>query len=192
MKPRATCAAAIALAVLLALPACSADTPVPAPARPAPAGAEGPAASAGATGGGACGELERTVFACSSAEKHIALCEVSARDARPAALQYRIARTGSPPEMVYPGPGDASPAFSTGTKTLAGGGGAWIEFTRASYRYVVFSFWLQGSGETAGVAVEQGGKRQATLHCQAGAQSELGPDYFETAQIPASNADFLP
>lgn len=140
----------------------------------------------------ACAERERTVFACRSGEKQIALCEITASGERPAALHYRIGRTGSPPEMVYPAAGDLVPAFSTGVKTLAGGGGAWIEFSRASYRYVVFSFWLQGSGETAGVAVEQAGKRQATLRCQPGAQSELGPDYFEAARLPASAEDFLP
>lgn len=127
------------------------------------------------------------MFACRSGAKHIALCEGPA-----AALQYRIGRSGSPPEMVYPGPGEDSPAFSAGTATLAGGGGAWVEFTRAPYRYVVFSFWLQGRGETAGVAVEQGGKRLATLRCDAAARSELGPDYFGAARLPASARDFLP
>lgn len=135
----------------------------------------------------ACVEGERTVFACRSGVKHIALCEGPV-----AALQYRIGRSGSPPEMVYPGPGEDSPAFSAGTATLAGGGGAWVEFTRAPYRYVVFSFWLQGRGETAGVAVEQGGKRLATLRCDAAARSELGPDYFGAARLPASARDFLP
>lgn len=132
------------------------------------------------------------MFACRSGAKHIALCEGPAGGERPTALQYRIGKPGAPTEMVYPAPGESSPAFSTGVVTLAGGSGAWVEFTRPPYRYVVFSFWLQGRGETAGVAVEQGGKRLATLHCDASARSELGPDYFGAARLPASNADFLP
>ncbi len=132
------------------------------------------------------------MFACRSGQKHIALCERPASGEGSAALQYRIGRPGALPEMVYPGPGEGSPVFSAGTVTLAGGGGAWVEFTRPPYRYVVFSFWLQGKGETAGVAVEQGGKRLATLRCDAAARSELGADYFGAARLPASNGDFLP
>ncbi|ATE62193.1 hypothetical protein [Thauera sinica] len=157
-------------ALLLALPACAAGTPASA----------------------SCGEGERIVFACRSGTKHIALCESPAGGEQPGVLQYRIGRPGSPPEMVYPGAGDASPAFSTGIATLAGGGGAWVEFARPPYRYVVFSFWLQGSGETAGVAVERGGRRRATLRCRAGVRSELGRDYFAAARLPASERDFLP
>jgi len=189
-------------AVLLALPACSADTPAPAPARPTaerveaptppasaapPAGGNAAASAATEASSAACAAGERTVFACRSGAKDIALCEGPG-----AALQYRFGKPGSPPEMIYPGPGEGSPAFSAGAATLAGGGGAWVEFTRPPYRYVVFSFWLQGKGETAGVAVEQGGKRLATLRCDAAARSELGADYFGAAHLPASNSDFLP
>lgn len=75
---------------------------------------------------------------------------------------------------------------------LSGGGGAWIEFERSPYRYVVFSFWIQGQGEVAGVAVDKGGKRQATLRCRGAAISELGPDYFTAAGIAPSDGEFLP
>jgi len=75
---------------------------------------------------------------------------------------------------------------------LAGGGGAWIEFERGRYRYVVYSFWIKGKGEVAGVAVEKGGKRQATLRCKGAAISELGPDYFSAAGIAPSEEEFIP
>lgn len=91
-----------------------------------------------------------------------------------------------------PWPGRCVLAFSTVTATLAGGCGAWGEFTRATYRYVVFSFWLQAIGSSAGAAVEDAGKRLATLRCEAETRSELGPDYFGAACLPAPNRDFLP
>jgi hypothetical protein len=168
--------------LLLALPACSAGNP---PSTP-------PTTQPTTQPSTLCSDDERIVFACRSGAKHIALCERPAHGEGPASLHYRIGRPGSPPELVYPGPGDATPVFLTGTATLAGGGGAWVEFSRAPYRYVVFSFWLQGKGETAGVAVERAGRRRATLRCAAGTRSELGADYFDAARLPASKRDFLP
>jgi len=108
-----------------------------------------------------------------------------------AALQYRFGRAGKPPELNYPAAGD-TPAFRAGSTALAGGGGAWIEFERGQYHYTVYSFWIKGEGEVAGVAVNKGGKRRATLRCRGTTLSELGPDYFNAAGIPPSSEDFLP
>jgi hypothetical protein len=108
-----------------------------------------------------------------------------------ASLTYRFGRAGKAPELVYPAAG-ATPDFRAGGTMLSGGGGAWIEFERNPYRYVVFSFWIQGQGEVAGVAVDKGGKRQATLRCKGAAISELGPDYFTAAGIVPSDGEFLP
>jgi len=106
-------------------------------------------------------------------------------------LQYRFGRAGKPPELNYPASGD-TPAFRAGSTALAGGGGAWIEFELGQYRYTVYSFWIKGEGEVAGVAVDKGGKRRATLRCRGTTLSELGPDYFNAAGIPPSSEDFLP
>jgi hypothetical protein len=106
-------------------------------------------------------------------------------------LLYRFGRPGKPAELTYPAAGD-TPAFRAGSSALAGGGGAWIEFERGQYRYNVYSFWIKGEGEVAGVAVDRDGKRRATLRCRGQAISELGPDYFTAAGISPSDSDFLP
>lgn len=106
-------------------------------------------------------------------------------------MQYRFGRAGKPPELHYPAAGD-TPAFRAGNTALVGGGGAWVEFERSQYRYTVYSFWIKGEGEVAGVAVDKGGKRRAMLRCRGAAISELGPDYFEAAGIPPSSEEFLP
>lgn len=107
-------------------------------------------------------------------------------------LQYRIGRAGRTPEMRYPTRVDDTPAFRAGSTTLAGGGGAWVEFDRSRYRYVIFSFWIRSKGEVAGVAVEAGGTRRATLSCRGEATSELGADYFTAAGLTPSSGEFLP
>lgn len=108
-----------------------------------------------------------------------------------ASLQYRFGRPGRMPDLLYPAAG-AESAFRAGGTMLSGGGGAWVEFERGYYRYVVFSFWIQGQGEVAGVAVDKDGKRQATLRCKSAAISELGPDYFTAAGIAPSDGEFIP
>jgi len=139
-----------------------------------------------------CHDDEKIVFACALGAKVVSLCEAPAATGVAAALQYRIGRAGGTPEMRYPAPADDAPAFRAGSTALAGGGGAWVEFERGRYRYVVFSFWLRGKGEVAGVAVEVGGTRRATLRCRGAARSELGPDYFTAAGLAPSNGEFLP
>jgi len=123
--------------------------------------------------------------------KLVSLCEAPMPGGDASALQYRFGRPGKMPELYYPAAG-AKPDFRAGGTMLSGGGGAWIEFERASYRYVVYSFWIQGKGEVAGVAIDKGGKRLATLRCKGAAISELGPDYFTAAGIAPSDGEFLP
>ena len=138
-----------------------------------------------------CQPDEKTVFACPVGTKVVSLCEATRPSGGSAALLYRFGRPGKPPELTYPAAGD-TPAFRAGSSALAGGGGAWIEFERGQYRYNVYSFWIKGEGEVAGVAVDRDGKRRATLRCRGQAISELGPDFFTAAGIPPSDSDFLP
>lgn len=121
----------------------------------------------------------------------VSLCEAPMPGGGATSLQYRFGRAGNTPELYYPAAG-AAPGFRAGNTMLAGGGGAWIEFERSHYRYVVYSFWIKGKGEVAGVAVEKDGKRQATLRCRGEAISELGPEYFTAAGILPSDSEFLP
>ncbi len=139
-----------------------------------------------------CQEGERVVFACNTGPRQVSLCEAPANPERGARLRYRYGRVGGKPELVFPSDEDTSSAFRAGTATLSGGGGAWLEFDRGRFRYVVFSFWIRGKGEVAGVAVESDGKRQFTRRCRGAARSELGPDYFNAAGFTSAGRDFLP
>ena len=139
-----------------------------------------------------CQAGERVVFACTTGPRQLSLCEAPVNPERGARLQYRYGRVGSRPELVFPSDEDTAPGFRAGTATLSGGGGAWLEFERGRFRYVVFSFWIRGKGEVAGVAVEADGKRQLTRRCRGSARSELGPDYFSAAALPPADGDFLP
>lgn len=139
-----------------------------------------------------CRSDEKVVFACTVGTKLVSICEYPATEGGAVSLQYRIGRAGKKPEMHYPAIADDAPAFRAGSTALAGGGGAWVEFDRSRYRYVVFSFWIRGKGEVAGVAVEAEGTRRATLNCRGAATSELGPDYFTAAGLAPSSLEFLP
>lgn len=139
-----------------------------------------------------CEGAERVIFACRVGAKLVSLCEAQTAGEGLGSLQYRIGRPGRMLEMRYPAATDSDPAFRAGSTTLAGGGGAWVEFNRGRYRYVVYSFLMRGKGEVAGVAVEAEGARLATLRCRGPAISELGPDYFTAASLAASSGEFLP
>lgn len=139
-----------------------------------------------------CHAGERIVFACSTGPRQVSLCEAPVDPERGARLKYRYGRVGSKPELAFPSDEDTAPGFRAGTASLSGGGGAWLEFERGRFRYVVFSFWIRGKGEVAGVAVEADGKRQLTRRCRSAARSELGPDYFSAAGLPPADRDFLP
>lgn len=139
-----------------------------------------------------CEGAERVIFACRVGAKLVSLCEAPTTGEGVGLLQYRIGRPGRMLEMRYPAATDSDPAFRAGSTTLAGGGGAWVEFNRGRYRYVVYSFLIHGKGEVAGVAVEAEGTRLATLRCRGPAISELGPDYFTAAGLVASSGEFLP
>lgn len=139
-----------------------------------------------------CQESERVIFACRVGAKLVSLCEVQAAGDGVGSLQYRIGRPGRMLEMRYPAATDSDLAFRAGSTMLAGGGGAWVEFNRGRYRYVVYSFLMRGKSEVAGVAVEAEGARLATLRCRGPVISELGPDYFTAAGLAASSGEFLP
>lgn len=135
---------------------------------------------------------ETIVFSCSTGSKRVSLCEAGRSNDSEPRLSYRFGRPGDQPDMSYRAENGVGSGFQAATVPLAGGGGAWIEFTRRRHRYVVFSFWIRGEGEVSGVAIEQSGQRVATLPCREPAVSRIGPDYFSSTGLPTAKRDFLP
>lgn len=130
-----------------------------------------------------CSAGEVTLFGCGLGQKRVAVCgspDISAERGR---LQYRFGRPGSL-ELVYP-PADADWRAVTrgGVLAFSGGGGAYLAFTNGPYRYVVYTAIGRGWGTKAGVVVEKGGRRVASLPCKDQEVSELGPDLFARAGV---------
>ena len=137
-----------------------------------------------------CPPPQQTLFACATAAKTISVCGSPDLTATTGALQYRL-RGRSTLELAYPPAGaDWRAVTSAGTLTFSGGGGAFLAFSRAPYRYIVYSAIGRGWGSKAGVAVEKNGKRIANLACKGEARSELGPELFSRAGIASSEDGF--
>ena len=137
-----------------------------------------------------CAPSERGLFTCSTGTKTISICGSADLTASSGLLQYRFGRPAAL-ELSYP-PADANWRKTTrgGTLMFSGGGGAFLAFTNAPYRYIVYSAAGQGWGSKAGVVVERGGKRIASFACKGKATSELGPDLFSKAGIELANDGF--
>lgn len=130
-----------------------------------------------------CAPPERAVFSCSTGTKTIAVCRSPDLTASSGTLQYRFGRPAAL-ELSHPPAGaDWRAVTRGGTLTYSGGGGAWLAFTNAPYRYIVYSAVGKGWGSKAGVVVENGGRRIANLACKGKAMSELGPDLFSMAGV---------
>ena len=133
---------------------------------------------------------ERAVFSCTTGTKIIAVCRSQDLSASSGTLQYRFGRPAAV-ELSYPPPGtDWRAVTRGGTLTYSGGGGAWLAFTNAPYRYVVYSAVGKGWGSKAGVVVEKSGKRIANLACKGKAVSELGLDLFSQVGIEEAEDGF--
>jgi hypothetical protein len=113
-----------------------------------------------------CQASERTVVACNTGKKQIAVCAVGELGTASGQLTYRVAAIGQAPEMTYPdSPMQASAAFKLGSQNLMGDKQiAFLSFDKGQYRYLVYE--TSGKGlDKSGVAVEQSGKRIANLAC---------------------------
>lgn len=151
------------------------------PATASPAAAAGPAA---------CAPAERTVFACRAGARRIAVCASQPLGATGGQLQYRFGPPASA-ELVFPAAGDDWRAVTQGAAfALAGGGGAYLGFTRGDYRYVVYTAIGRGWGERAGVVVERGGRRIGHVRCTEAPVSAIGPALFDEAGVPPGPDDF--
>jgi hypothetical protein len=137
-----------------------------------------------------CPPRQQTLFACSTGAKTISVCGSPDLTATTGALQYRL-RGRSRVELSYPPAGaDWRAVTRAGTLMFSGGGGAFLAFSRAPYRYVVYSAVGRGWGSKAGVVVEKNGKKIASLACKGEARSELGPDLFSKAGIETADDGF--
>ncbi|MCM8596670.1 hypothetical protein [Accumulibacter sp.] len=150
------------------------------------ASAAGPASAVGSL----CTAGEVIVFSCATSRKLVSVCASPDLSPGRGYLQYRFGREGAP-EIVLPAQTDQGPSgVLAGTLTFAGGGGAYLRFAAAEYRYVVYSAWIRGSGSRDGVAVEKAGERVNSLRCARPVVSELGPDFFAAAGLAADSGDF--
>lgn len=146
--------------------------------------------SGAATGASHCSAEEETLFTCSTGRKLISVCASRDLSASSGFLQYRFGPPAAP-ELVYPPTNaDWRAVTRSSVLTYAGGGGAYLAFSRGPYRYVVYTAIGRGWGTKAGVVVEKGGKRVADLRCTSKETSELGPDLFARAGIAEDPGSF--
>jgi hypothetical protein len=137
-----------------------------------------------------CMPPDQAVFSCSTGTKLVAVCRTQDLTPRSGALQYRFGRLAAV-ELSHPPTGaDWRAVTQGGTLTYSGGGGAFLAFTNLPYRYIVYSAVGRGWGSKAGVVVEKGGKRIASLACKGRAASQLGPDLFAQAGIEEAEDGF--
>lgn len=139
-----------------------------------------------------CPPSLESLFFCRTGTKAIAVCGSPALGTTGGVLQYRFG-SSSKTELSYPpAGGDWRGVTRGGTLMFSGGGGAFLAFSRAPYRYVVYSAVGRGWGSKAGVVVEKDGKRIASLACDGKARSQLGPDLFTRAGIATVDDFELP
>lgn len=140
--------------------------------------------------GSHCSKEESVIFNCSVGKNTVSVCASSPIDKESGYLQYRFGPVGSP-ELAYPDKlKPPANSVTADTLTFAGGGGAYLRFTRNRYSYTVYTAIGQGWGEKAGVSVEKNGKRQINLSCKDRPVSELGPDFFDQAGLTKDESGF--
>jgi len=101
-------------------------------------------------------------------------------------VQYRFGPEGAPDIRLPLAAQDWRTRTRAGMLTYAGGGGAYVAFTNAPCRYVVYTAIGRGWGEKSGVAVEKNGKLVSNLPCTQEPVSEFGPDLFLTRVSPTT------
>jgi len=167
---------AVAALVLAAAPAQGAD------AKLAPRGAKVAAL---------CQAGESILFSCSAGKKVLSVCASRTLGATEGYIQYRFGLVGATPEMQVPETRrHPSGTLRADTLSFSGGGGAYLRFARGDFSYVVYTGVGKGWGEKAGVSVEKDRQPLANVKCSGPYLSELGPDLFQAAAIPADGGGF--
>jgi hypothetical protein len=137
-----------------------------------------------------CSATEQTLFTCSTGSKIVSVCATAELSPGAGSVQYRFGPVAAP-ELAYPRAGtDWRKLTRGGVLTFAGGGGAYLAFTNAPFRYVVYTAIGRGWGEKAGVVVEKHGKRVVNLRCVGKETSEIGPDLFAKSGIVKESGGF--
>jgi hypothetical protein len=131
-----------------------------------------------------CTQAERVAFSCSAGVKIVSVCESAA-----GAPVYRYGSPGKI-EIDYPSSDAWRGVTRSGVWAFSGGGGAWLAFHRAAFRYIVYTAIGRGWGEKSGVAVEENGKLLTNLACHGTPVSELGPDFFSKTGILEDEVPF--
>ena len=138
-----------------------------------------------------CLDAEQNLFSCTTGRNLVSVCGSADLSGSAGWLQYRFGPPGAP-QLSQPARDAAwRERVSAGTVMYSGGGGAYLMFHNPPYRTTVYSADGRGWGHKAGVVVDKQDKRLANLRCRQAETSELGPDLFERAQIPAARSGFL-
>jgi hypothetical protein len=145
--------------------------------------------STGQAASSLCVDTESILFTCRSGANVVSVC-ASQLSAGAGSVQYRFGPEGAPNIRFPLAAQDWRTWTRAGMLTFAGGGGAYVAFTSALYRYVVYTAIGRGWGTKAGVAVEKNGKLASNRRCTQEPVSELGPDLFRSANFPDDNEGF--
>jgi len=130
----------------------------------------------GYAAGSLCRSAEQALFSCRIGRNIASIC-ASGNSTGSGSLQYRYGPPGAP-QLRLPAAADHWRQMAAShTFTLIGGGGAYVAFASAPYRYVVYTSISHGR-EKAGVAVERNGRLIRNLRCSTRATSVLGPNLF--------------
>jgi hypothetical protein len=159
-----------------------------APATPTPVAATTPMKSAVPN---LCIANETVLFACSTGKKQVSLCSTKELSAKSGQVTYRLAPVGQAPEMTYPeGAEQPKAAYKYGTMRFSGDRAAsFISFDKGNFRYVVYG--AEGKDlYKHGVAVEQSGKRIASLACQGDVAYDWDPKVFDEIGVDKDSRGF--
>ena len=144
-----------------------------------------------------CKAGETVVFSCSTGSRFLSICASGDFGKERGVMQYRYGLKDKP-ELVFPEtPQAPRKLFKPGTMACSGGGGAYLQFAKATHTYTVFSamgnWGKSGKGTAEGVAVESQGKPVANIPCRKDVNfvpGELGPEFFEQAKLGEPVTDF--
>ena len=145
--------------------------------------------------GSFCSTAEVAVFHCSTGARQVSVCASRTATSQSGSLRYFFGRPGARPEIALPArPTAPSRSATAGTLTYSGGGGAWLRFRSGEYTYTVFTATGRSGydgprWDREGVSVERQGTRVAYLPCRTVAESQLGPDLYETLGLRPLSAD---
>ena len=104
-----------------------------------------------------CESKESIIFSCSLKNKKLlSICTKNAK------AEYRFG-TNKKLELILPK--DKNDQITYNTLMYSGGGGVYVRFKHVNTDYIVFSKLVKGEGESAGVLIQEKGKKSFEIHC---------------------------